>query len=169
MAESMDKYTEAEAFYAQARRLDPADPAPLRYLGELYRHQTGDWDKARQMFETILQMPADQIPNIKEVLKSGWHFPIPFVVLIYALFWGGEEADTAGLWAILAGALPSPARPIVTAIVELTNSSPRDTYGAAFIYLGGFASYAWPAWVIGAIFLLPSRRPRAAALPPGAR
>src|SRR5262249_5937905 len=48
----------------------------------------------------ILPMDESQIPKIKEVVKSGWHFPIPFIVLIYALFWGGEEADSAGLWAI---------------------------------------------------------------------
>lgn len=48
----------------------------------------------------ILPLDESQIPNLRQVLKDGWHFPIPFVVLIYALFWGGEEADTAGLWAI---------------------------------------------------------------------
>jgi tetratricopeptide (TPR) repeat protein len=61
MAENMAKYTEAEKLYAKARRMDPADPAPLRYLGELYRHETGDWDKARQMFDVILGMPADAL------------------------------------------------------------------------------------------------------------
>jgi len=61
MAENMDKYPEAEKFYAKARRLDPADPAPMRYLGELYRHQTGDWDRARDMFNAILAMRADPI------------------------------------------------------------------------------------------------------------
>jgi TRAP transporter 4TM/12TM fusion protein len=47
-------------------------------------------------------LPTDPalIPKISQVLKTGWHFPIPFVVLIYALFWGGEEAETAGLLAI---------------------------------------------------------------------
>src|SRR4051812_39399876 len=39
MAENMADYTGAEKQYTKARRLDPADPAPLRYLGELYRHQ----------------------------------------------------------------------------------------------------------------------------------
>ena len=48
----------------------------------------------------ILPLEESQIPRLKDVLRTGWHFPIPFVVLIYALFWGGEEADTAGLWAI---------------------------------------------------------------------
>jgi TRAP transporter 4TM/12TM fusion protein len=48
----------------------------------------------------ILPMDAAQIPRLKDVLRRGWHFPIPFIVLIYALFWGGEEADSAGLIAI---------------------------------------------------------------------
>jgi len=61
MAENMAEYTKAEKFYAQARQLDTADPAPLRYLGELYRHQTGDWDKARVQFQKILDMPSDPL------------------------------------------------------------------------------------------------------------
>jgi tetratricopeptide (TPR) repeat protein len=60
-AENAAKYTEAERLYAQARLMDPADPAPLRYLGELYRHHIGDWDKARTSFESLLNMPADPI------------------------------------------------------------------------------------------------------------
>jgi len=60
-AEMNEKYEEAERLYAEARGMDPADPAPLRYLGELYRHHLGDWDKARQAFEAILAMPADPL------------------------------------------------------------------------------------------------------------
>jgi tetratricopeptide (TPR) repeat protein len=41
--------------------MDPADPAPLRYLGELYRHHIGEWDKAHETFEAILAMPADPL------------------------------------------------------------------------------------------------------------
>jgi tetratricopeptide (TPR) repeat protein len=41
--------------------MDPADPVPLRYLGELYRHHTGEWNKARTTFESILKMPADPL------------------------------------------------------------------------------------------------------------
>ena len=48
----------------------------------------------------IRPMEPEQIPRLKAVLKAGWHFPIPFVALIYALFWGGEEAEGAGLIAI---------------------------------------------------------------------
>ena len=60
-AEESAKYVEAGRLYEQAHRMDPADPAPLRYLGELYRHHTGEWDKARSTFETILAMPADPL------------------------------------------------------------------------------------------------------------
>ena len=60
-AEMDEKYEEAERLYSEARRMDPADPAPLRYLGELYRHHLGDWDKARHTFEAILAMPADPL------------------------------------------------------------------------------------------------------------
>jgi tetratricopeptide (TPR) repeat protein len=60
-AEMNEKYEEAERLYGEARRMDPADPAPIRYLGELYRHHLGDWGKARQTFEAILDMPADPL------------------------------------------------------------------------------------------------------------
>ena len=57
MAELNARYRSAEKFYSDAHRMDPADPAPLRYLGEVYRHHTGEWDKARTTFEAILNMP----------------------------------------------------------------------------------------------------------------
>jgi tetratricopeptide (TPR) repeat protein len=31
----------------------------LRYLGEVFRHYTGEWDKAREVFNSILSMQAD--------------------------------------------------------------------------------------------------------------
>jgi hypothetical protein len=43
--------------------MDPADPTPLRHLGEVYRHEIGDWVKARATFDAILAMPADPIPR----------------------------------------------------------------------------------------------------------
>lgn len=68
-AEIAARYGEAERLYKLARRLDPADPAPLRYLGELYRHNTGDWVKARRTFDAILSMPAD--PLSRAVAQHG--------------------------------------------------------------------------------------------------
>ena len=58
-AELSGNYLEAERLYKQASQMDPADPTPSRYLGEVFRHYTGEWDKARQVFESILKMPAD--------------------------------------------------------------------------------------------------------------
>ena len=60
-AENAANYPEAERLYARAHRMDPADPVPLRYLGELYRHHIGDWERARETFSQILAMPADPI------------------------------------------------------------------------------------------------------------
>lgn len=68
-AEMNAKYRTAERLYALAHRLDPADPVPLRYLGELYRHHTGEWDKAVETFEAILKMPAD--PLSRAVAQHG--------------------------------------------------------------------------------------------------
>src|SRR5712692_1324469 len=42
----------ADQLYTKAHLMDPADPTPLRYLGENYRHNIGAWDKARTAFET---------------------------------------------------------------------------------------------------------------------
>ena len=60
-AEIAEQYVAAERFYQRAHQMDPADPTPLRYLGELYRHHTGEWDKARATFNMILNMPADSV------------------------------------------------------------------------------------------------------------
>ena len=68
-AEVAARYPEAERLYSLAHRLDPADPTPLRYLGELYRHHTGQWGKAYATFEAILRMPAD--PLSRAVAQHG--------------------------------------------------------------------------------------------------
>jgi tetratricopeptide (TPR) repeat protein len=61
IAEMNGHYVLADKFYTQAHLMDPADPTPLRYLGENYRHNIGDWMKARTAFEAILNMPADPL------------------------------------------------------------------------------------------------------------
>ncbi len=60
-AELAAKYLDAERLYRRATELDPADSTALRFLGELYRHQTGDWGKSRAVFERLLKQPADAI------------------------------------------------------------------------------------------------------------
>jgi tetratricopeptide (TPR) repeat protein len=61
IAENNAQYILANKLYQQAHRMDPADPTPLRYLGENYRHNIGAWDKAREVFNQILDMPADPL------------------------------------------------------------------------------------------------------------
>ncbi len=61
IAENNAQYVLADRLYTKAHLMDPADPTPLRYLGELYRHHIGDWVKARTVFNKILDMPADPL------------------------------------------------------------------------------------------------------------
>jgi TRAP transporter 4TM/12TM fusion protein len=49
--------------------------------------------------EGIASVPASAIPRIMKVVATGWSFVLPFAVLIYALFWMNQEAETAALYA----------------------------------------------------------------------
>jgi TRAP transporter 4TM/12TM fusion protein len=69
-------------------------PAILYYLALFIQV---DLEAARS---NIAPMDPALLPQLSKVLKSGWQFPIPFAVLIYTLFWLGDEAEMAGLWAI---------------------------------------------------------------------
>jgi TRAP transporter 4TM/12TM fusion protein len=69
-------------------------PALLYYIALFIQV---DLDAARTNMRPL--DPAE-IPRLSTVLRKGWHFPIPFVVLIYALFWLNYEAEQAGLLAI---------------------------------------------------------------------
>jgi tetratricopeptide (TPR) repeat protein len=60
-AELNAQYVAANKLYMRAHLMDPADPVPLRFLGENYRHNIGAWDKAREVFNQILNMPADPL------------------------------------------------------------------------------------------------------------
>ena len=68
-AENAATYIDAEKLYQKAHDMDPADPTPLRYLGELYRHHTGEWDKARETFDAVLAMQCD--PMSRAVAMHG--------------------------------------------------------------------------------------------------
>jgi tetratricopeptide (TPR) repeat protein len=61
IAEMNANYVLANKLYMRAHLMDPADATPLRYLGENYRHNIGAWDKARDVFNQILDMPADPL------------------------------------------------------------------------------------------------------------
>lgn len=110
-AELAARYSDAERLYAQAAALDPADATALRYLGELYRHQTGDWTKARATFARVLAMPADPISRAvalhglgKMTIHSGRYaeglalfeqslaaFPLPITYRNLAVYWFSEQ------------------------------------------------------------------------------
>jgi len=109
-AEIAERYVLAERLYTRAHQMDPADPTPLRYLGEVYRHHIGDWEKARQTFETILNMRADSIARAVALhglgkmtihegeFKKGLHlmeqsveeFPLALAYRNLAVYWNSE-------------------------------------------------------------------------------
>jgi len=60
-AEEASNFVRAKSFYLAAHRMDAADPVPLRFLGELYRHHIGDWDEAREVFDEVIHMQSDPL------------------------------------------------------------------------------------------------------------
>ena len=109
-AEIAEQYITALKFYQQAHKMDPADPTPLRYLGEIYRHHTGEWDKAREVFNKILNMPADAVARavalhglgkmtihdgefkkgLKLMEQSAEEFPLALTYRNLAVYWHSE-------------------------------------------------------------------------------
>jgi tetratricopeptide (TPR) repeat protein len=109
-AENKLDLANADRAYTAAHQMDPADPAPLRYLGELYRHHIGDWAKARSVFNEILAMPADPLSravalhglgkmtihegDFKKGLglmeQSVGEFPLPLAYRNLAVYWNSE-------------------------------------------------------------------------------
>jgi TRAP transporter 4TM/12TM fusion protein len=49
--------------------------------------------------EGIAPLPGEMIPPIGPVLKSGWVFALPFVLLIYGMFWMNLLPEEAALYA----------------------------------------------------------------------
>jgi tetratricopeptide (TPR) repeat protein len=60
-AERRGDLESAQRSYEQAHALDPGDVVAMRFLGEFHRHQTGDWDRATEIFQAILERPADRL------------------------------------------------------------------------------------------------------------
>jgi len=50
----------------------------------------------------IVGQPRETLPSVWTVLRNGWHFVIPFVVLVGGLLWANMEAEYAALYATLA-------------------------------------------------------------------
>lgn len=110
-AELAARYRDAESLYAKAAERDPADATALRFLGELYRHQTGEWGKAKDVFERVLAMPADSIARAvalhglgKMTIHAGRYadglamfekslaaYPLPITYRNLAVYWFSER------------------------------------------------------------------------------
>jgi TRAP transporter 4TM/12TM fusion protein len=43
----------------------------------------------------------DELPRPRDVLREGWHFLVPFIVLLFALFQWHQEAEIAAIYACL--------------------------------------------------------------------
>ena len=110
VAENGGSYIKAEQFYRKANAIDPNDPTPLRYLGELYRHHIGNWIKARAAFNKLLDIPSDPLStavalhglgkmtihdgDFKKGLammeKSAEVYPISLTLRNLAVYWNSE-------------------------------------------------------------------------------
>ena len=55
-----------------------------------------DLEAARQGIGAVL---GTEIPSLRKVLREGWYFPMPFVVLVIALFQFNLTPETSGLYA----------------------------------------------------------------------
>ncbi|MAM63047.1 TRAP transporter fused permease subunit [Maritimibacter sp. UBA3975] len=49
----------------------------------------------------IAAVPASELPRLGKVLKDGWHFLLPFVVLVMGLFRFNWQPQMAAVWAIV--------------------------------------------------------------------
>jgi tetratricopeptide (TPR) repeat protein len=110
VAENNANYALAESLYTYASKMDPADPTPLRYLGELHRHHTGNWTKAKAEFNRILNMGPDPLSRAVALhglgkitihegeFKKGLHlmedsvaaYPLALAYRNLAVYWNSE-------------------------------------------------------------------------------
>jgi tetratricopeptide (TPR) repeat protein len=110
-AERDGKIGEARRLYATASRIDPADATPIRFSGELQRHEIGDWTEARALFDRVLAMPSDPISRAvalhglgKMTIHEGRYalglglfeesleaFPLPLTYRNLAVYWNSEK------------------------------------------------------------------------------
>ena len=71
-------------------------PSLLYYVSVFIQ---ADIEAARK---NIAGVQIESLPRTRTVLLQGWHFFLPFVVLIAALFWLNKTPATAALWAAIA-------------------------------------------------------------------
>jgi TRAP transporter 4TM/12TM fusion protein len=79
--------------------------------------------------EGLAGLPASKLPRLGEVMRGGWVFLAPLVVLIYALFWMNFPAGKAGMTAVGATVLVTvfrkATRPNLTKVIEILAGTGR--------------------------------------------
>ncbi len=147
-AENAARYLTAEKLYAQASKLDPADPAPIRYLAELHRHHIGDWDKAKAEFHQILDMTSEPLSRAVALhglgkitihegeFKKGLHlmeesvdtYPIALAYRNLAVYWNSEYDFEKGNYYTQKALAMNPADPynLVFAAVFMAMAGKKD-------------------------------------------
>ena len=116
VAENKAQYVLADRLYTEAAKMDPADPTPLRYLGELHRHDIGDWDNAKVYFNRILEIQSDPLSTAVALhglgkitihegeFKKGLHlmeqsvdlYPLALAYRNLAVYWNSEYDAAKG-------------------------------------------------------------------------
>lgn len=91
IAELEQRVEDADEAYREATKVDGDDPAPWRFLGELHRLHSGDWDQAKTCFNKALDLveksePRDTVSEAvachglgkmlvtEENYQAGWDF-----------------------------------------------------------------------------------------------
>jgi len=49
----------------------------------------------------IAAVPRSEMRPVRQVLREGWYFPIPFAIVVFGLFWLNLSPDTAALYAAI--------------------------------------------------------------------
>jgi TRAP transporter 4TM/12TM fusion protein len=74
-------------------------------------------------------LPADQIPKFRDVMRRGWIFMIPLIILVYALMIEDWDAAKSGMAAVIAvfvvGALQKDTRPTLNGILNSIHETGR--------------------------------------------
>ena len=96
--------------------LAAAIPACLYYLALFVQV---DLEAAKQ---GLAGLPSDQIPKLHDVMRRGWIFLIPLLILVYALMIADWDAGKSGMAAVIAvfvvGTLKKETRPTWSGLLE---------------------------------------------------
>lgn len=186
IAEEKADYTAARDNYIAAGKLDPADPTPLRYLGETYRHHLGQWDLARVTFNQILAMPADPMSRAVALhglgkmtihegdFKKGLHlmeqsvkeYPLALAYRNLAVYWNSEgDQKKAAAYTDLALKLDpkDPFNLIFAAAFKAGNADPK-VQNAALAIAKAHESELPASYNLAAIYAQAGQREKALTL-----